>query len=209
MRWVTCCMPHDPGKFMVATVDQMSVTGAAQTARTNADQNPAIPTTRRRTRSRRKVALGVPEMAHMAATNLELMTALRGKGVRPEVDVRAGQPREVVAEVWTAMRHGRDVPRGLAAVYLRRHAQHGHRQQAAQEVSRQGHPSDGRTDRRPVAHLRRPAPVAGLAISEPMRRHGSWRSTRTMVARSSESSRSKPVSSRTRRNRWSSVLGWM
>jgi hypothetical protein len=59
-----------------------------------------------------------PQMHKIATVNQQVMDALATKGYKGKWQYAQANPAEVVAEVWTALMHGRDVPRGLAAVYL-------------------------------------------------------------------------------------------
>jgi hypothetical protein len=107
-----------PGKFSVATFNSVAVAGTAQAAlaQATAAVQPLAPTAAQIAAA--EIALGLPEMAHMADINTQLMTALNAQGYATRWTYAQDNPAEVVAEVWTALNHGRSIPRGLAAVYL-------------------------------------------------------------------------------------------
>lgn len=59
-----------------------------------------------------------PEMFKIANVNQQILNALAAQNYKGKWNYAQANPAEVVAEVWTALMHGRNVPRGLAAVYL-------------------------------------------------------------------------------------------
>jgi hypothetical protein len=59
-----------------------------------------------------------PQMFKMAQVNDQIIQALAARHYPGRWQYAMSNPAEVVAEVWTAVMHGRAVPRGLAAVYL-------------------------------------------------------------------------------------------
>ncbi len=60
-----------------------------------------------------------PEMYKIASVNERITNAINAKNYKRKWNyARTHNPAEVVAEVWTALMHGKNVPKGLAAVYL-------------------------------------------------------------------------------------------
>ncbi len=59
-----------------------------------------------------------PEMVHVAAVNGRVMQALQARDYKLKWSYAQENPAEVVAEVFNAVMSGRNVPAGLAAVYL-------------------------------------------------------------------------------------------
>jgi hypothetical protein len=58
------------------------------------------------------------EKIHIAKVNGAVVQALNAKGYKQKWTYAIGNPGEVVPEVFTAIRAGRNVPKGLAAVYV-------------------------------------------------------------------------------------------
>ncbi|MHC0066388.1 eCIS core domain-containing protein [Nostoc sp. UIC 10890] len=83
---------NDMSKFQAATVDNAAATAAAANIQ--------------------------PEMFKIANVNQQILNALAAQNYKGKWNYAQANPAEVVAEVWTALMHGRNVPRGLAAVYL-------------------------------------------------------------------------------------------
>ena len=101
-RWQKATVIHEMGhllhaftsmdKFQAATVDPRAAAAAAAAIQ--------------------------PQMYKIAEVNQRIIQALNAKHYKGEWQYAQDNPAEVVAEVWTAIMHGRSVPRGLAAVYL-------------------------------------------------------------------------------------------
>jgi hypothetical protein len=58
------------------------------------------------------------EKIHICNVNGDVVQALNNKGYKQKWTYAIGNPGEVVPEVFTAIQHGRNVPKGLAAVYV-------------------------------------------------------------------------------------------
>lgn len=58
------------------------------------------------------------EKIHICNVNGDVVNALNLKGYKQKWTYAIGNPGEVVPEVFTAIQHGRNVPKGLAAVYV-------------------------------------------------------------------------------------------
>ncbi len=58
------------------------------------------------------------EKIHICNVNGDVVQALNNKGYKQKWTYAIGNPGEVVPEVFTAIQHGRKVPKGLAAVYV-------------------------------------------------------------------------------------------
>jgi hypothetical protein len=58
------------------------------------------------------------EKLHLCTVNGAVIQALNNKGYKQKWGYALGNPGEVVPEVFTAIQHGRAVPKGLAAVYV-------------------------------------------------------------------------------------------